>query len=65
MKTNYIITVGEVGSEIGHELPSEHVNDEAAIRKARREVAPYHGDGWWLVTTDNGLHIASGGRRTI
>jgi len=65
MKSKYIITVGEVGNEIGHGSESRHVNDEAAISKARREVAPYHGDGWWIVRTEHGEWIASGGRRSL
>jgi hypothetical protein len=64
-KRKYQITVGEVGNEVGHVTRSSHVSDEAAVRKARRMVRPYRGDGWWYVTADNGRWVANGGRRTL
>ena len=64
-KQSYKITVGEVGNEIGHTQTSEHVSDDAAIRKARRECAPYDGDGWWIVEDESGRPVARGGRRNL
>lgn len=65
MKTQYQIVVGEVGNELGHNYKSWHCNDEAAVRKARRLAQDYACDGWWMVRSESGEPISSGGRRTL
>ena len=60
-KQVYKITVGETGNECGHVTRSGHVSDAAAVRKAKRLCATYHGDGWWRVECD-GATVARGGR---
>ena len=60
-KQVYKITVGETGNECGHVTRSGHVSDAAAVRKAKRLCAAYHGDGWWIVTRE-GATVARGGR---
>ena len=60
-KQGYQIIVGETGNECGHAQTSEHVSDAAAVRKAKRLCAEYHGDGWWRVECDGAL-VARGGR---
>ena len=60
-KQSYQIIVGETGNEFGHVTSSSHVSDAAAVRKAERLCAEYHGDGWWRVECA-GATVARGGR---
>jgi len=62
-KRTYTVTVGEVGNDIGHVSTHHCATDEGAVRTAKREVAPYGGDGWWTVETEDGWQVAHGGRR--
>ena len=63
-KHDYQIIIGETGNECGHVIGSRHISDAAAVRKARRLCAEYHGDGWWRVECA-GATVARGGRRRI
>ena len=49
MKTEYKITVGEQGNEVGHVTRRAYKGDLHAIEAARRMVRPYKGDGWYKV----------------
>ncbi|NCB29760.1 MAG: hypothetical protein EOM63_08375 [Clostridia bacterium] len=60
-KHTYQITVGMTFNERGHVTDSNHVSDEAAVRKAKRLCAAYRGDGWWRVEY-MGSTVARGGR---
>ncbi len=60
-KQVYQIIIGETGNEVGHVTSSSHVSDAAAVRKAARLCAEYHGDGWWRVECA-GTTVARGGR---
>jgi hypothetical protein len=60
--SKYITVVGETGNEQGHVAEVSAANDAAAIRKAKRAVAAYRGDGWWIVRDDSGREVARGGR---
>ena len=60
-KQVYKIIIGETGNECGHATSSSHVSDAAAVRKAKRLCAEYHGDGWWRVESEGAL-VARGGR---
>jgi hypothetical protein len=65
MKTRYTVTVGEVGNEIGHTSRHDCATDAGAIRAAKRQAAPYKGDGWWTVKDADGRPVANGGRRSL
>jgi hypothetical protein len=60
----YKIIIGEAGAEIGHTEACRARSDAGAIRAARRRVAEYEGDGWWIVRGD-GIEIARGGRQSL
>lgn len=60
--TQYTITVGEVGNEMGHPSAKWLMDDDEARADALRDVADYNGDGWWMVEDDRGQEIARGGR---
>jgi hypothetical protein len=68
MKKSYTIIVGETGNEIGHPrqitiAAAADFCDAAAVRAAKREVAAYRGDGWWMLVRDaDGATVAKGGR---
>ena len=61
----YSITVGETGNEQGHTTTHRCMSDDHAIRAARRMVAPYRHDGWWIVRDEDGRDVASGGRKSM
>ena len=59
--SEYVITVGETGNNIGYVSKAVCNSDAQAISKARRLVRPYKGDGWYKVQCGSDT-IARGGR---
>jgi hypothetical protein len=53
MATRYRIIVGETGNEQGHIIDSSAATPEEATLHMRRELEPYHGDGWGRIEAND------------